>query len=90
MNLDLVYVGNCSNDFFINKNINSLGGSAIYSSFSSRECFDGKIAVICNINDEIKKILEQKRIIHFGNISDDVTKFIIDEHKNTCCKKNDI
>lgn len=84
MNLDLVYVGNCSNDFFINKNINSLGGSAIYSSFSSRKCFDGKIAVICNINDEIKKILNQKRIIHFGNISDDVTKFIIDEHKNTC------
>ena len=50
--IDICYVGNSSNDIIVvnDKKYNTLGGSSIYSSFSSRTSFDGKIGVISKVD----------------------------------------
>ena len=84
--IDLCYVGNSSNDrIVLNDGIhNALGGSCIYSSFSSRTSFDGRIAIISKIDNNIKSQLEEKQIEFYGTVVDKMTEFIIDESKSTC------
>ena len=84
--IDLCYVGNSSNDKIIvnNKTYNTLGGSCIYSSFSSRTSFDGKISIISKVNSDIKLLLNERHIEFYGTIVDRMTEFIIDESKSTC------
>lgn len=84
--IDICYVGNSSKDTIIvnNKEYNTLGGSCIYSSFSSRASFKGKIAVISNVNNIIKKQLEENKIKFYGNVVKRMTEFKIDEKKSTC------
>ena len=84
--IDICYVGNSSNDTIIvnNKMYNTLGGSSIYSSFSSRTSFDGKIAIISKVDGNTYSLLNDRQIEFFGTIVDKMTKFIIDESKLTC------
>lgn len=84
--IDLCYVGNSSNDkIIVNNEIhNTLGGSCIYSSFSSRASFDGRIAIISKIDSKTKLKLEEKQIEFYGTIVDKMTNFIINESKSTC------
>lgn len=84
--IDICYVGNSSNDTIIvnNKMYNTLGGSSIYSSFSSRTSFDGKIAIISKVDGNTYSLLKDKQIDFFGIIVDKMTEFIIDESKSTC------
>lgn len=84
--IDLCYVGNSSNDkIIVNNEIhNALGGSCIYSSFSSRASFDGKIAIISKVDTNTNLLLKEKEIEFYGSIVDRMTEFIIDESKSTC------
>ena len=62
--IDLCYVGNSSNDKIVvnNETYNTLGGSCIYSSFSSRTSFDGKIAIISKVDSDTNLLLKEKQI----------------------------
>ena len=84
--IDLCYVGNSSNDkIIINDEIyNISGGSCIYSSFSSRTSFKGRIAIISNVDSNMKQKLDKNKIEFYGNIVDKMTEFLIDESKSTC------
>ncbi|MGM9881688.1 MAG: PfkB family carbohydrate kinase [Bacilli bacterium] len=84
--IDLCYIGNSSNDKIIinNEIYNTLGGSCIYSSFSSRTSFDGKIAIISKVDRDTNLLLKEKQIEFYGTIVDRMTEFIIDESKTTC------
>lgn len=66
--IDLCYVGNSSNDEIIvnNEVYNTLGGSWIYSSFSSRTSFDGRIAIISKVNKDTNLLLKEKQIEFYG------------------------
>ncbi|MDO5568724.1 MAG: PfkB family carbohydrate kinase, partial [bacterium] len=67
-----------------NDKVITLGGSAIYSSFSARSCYDGTIAVIGNMNKETNKKLIMKKITHIGKTNKKMTSFIINESLDTC------
>lgn len=84
--IDLCYVGNSSNDKIIinNKVYNTLGGSCIYSSLSSRTSFDGRIAIISKVNRDTNILLKEKEIEFYGTIVDRMTEFMINESKSTC------
>lgn len=84
--IDLCYVGNSSNDKIVVNNgiYNTLGGSCIYSSFSSKTSFDGKIAIISKVDSDTNLLLKEKQIEFYGTIVDRMTEFIIDESKSTC------
>ncbi len=84
--IDLCYVGNSSNDKIIVNNgiYNTLGGSCIYSSFSSRTSYDGRIAIISKVDSDTRLLLKEKQIEFYGTIVDRMTEFIIDESKATC------
>lgn len=84
--IDLCYVGNSSNDKIIinNEVYNTLGGSCIYSSLSSRTSFDGRIAIISKVNKDTNLLLKEKQIEFYGTIVDRMTEFMIDESKSTC------
>lgn len=84
--IDLCYVGNSSNDIIVVNNgiYNTLGGSCIYSSFSSKTSFDGKIAIISKVDSDTNLLLKEKQIEFYGTIVDRMTEFIIDESKSTC------
>ena len=84
--IDLCYVGNSSNDKIVVNNgiYNTLGGSCIYSSFSSKTSFDGKIAIISKVDSDTNSLLKEKQIDFYGTIVDRMTEFIIDESKSTC------
>lgn len=84
--IDLCYVGNSSNDKIVvnNETYNTLGGSCIYSSFSSRTSFDGEIAIISKVDSDTNLLLKEKQIEFYGTIVDRMTEFIIDESKSTC------
>lgn len=84
--IDLCYVGNSSNDEIIvnNEVYNTLGGSCIYSSFSSRTSFDGRIAIISKVNKDTNLLLKEKQIEFYGTIVDRMTEFMIDESKSIC------
>lgn len=84
--IDLCYVGNSSNDKIVVNNgiYNTLGGSCIYSSFSSRFSFDGRIAIISKVDSDTNLLLKEKQIEFYGTIVDRMTEFIIDESKSTC------
>ena len=61
--IDLCYVGNSSNDKIIvnNEIYNTLGGSCLYSSFSSRTSFDGNIAIISKVDIDTNILLKEKQ-----------------------------
>lgn len=84
--IDLCYVGNSSNDKIISHNgvYNTLGGSCIYSSFSSRTSFDGRIAIISKVNRDTSLLIKENKIEFYGTIVDRMTEFTIDESKSTC------
>mgnify|MGYP003080148002 FL=1 len=84
--IDLCYVGNSSNDEIIvnNEIFNTLGGSCIYSSFSSWASFNGRIAIISKVNSNTSLLLKEKQIKFYGTIVDRMTEFIINESKFTC------
>lgn len=84
--IDLCYVGNSSNDKIVVNNgiYNTLGGSCIYSSFSSKTSFDGKIAIISKVDSDTNLLLKEKQIEFYGTIVDRMTEFIIDESRSTC------
>lgn len=84
--IDICYVGNSSKDTIIvnNKKYNTLGGSCIYSSFSSRASFKGKIAIVSNVDNITKNQLEKEKIKFYGNVVDRMTAFEINEEKSTC------
>lgn len=84
--IDLCYVGNSSNDEIIvnNEVYNTLGGSCIYSSFSSRTSFDGRIAIISKVNKDTNLLLKEKQIEFYRTIVDRMTEFMIDESKSIC------
>jgi len=84
--IDLCYVGNSSNDKIVvnNEIYNTLGGSCIYSSFSSKTSFDGKIAIISKVDSDTNLLLKEKQIGFYGTVVDRMTEFIIDEEKSTC------
>ena len=87
--IDICYVGNSSNDIILvnNEMYRTLGGSSIYSSFSSRTSFDGKIAIISKVDNNTYSLLKERQIDFFGTIVDKMTEFIIDESKSTCKSK---
>lgn len=91
--IDICYVGNSSLDNINTKNgyKKTIGGSAIYSSLSSRMVTNKSIAIISNINKEIETLLTKYNIKHFGNLLNEITEFNIDEEKGTCifANKND-
>ena len=64
-----------------------MGGSSIYSSFSSRTSFDGKIGVISKVDGNTYLLLKDRKIDFLGTIVDKMTEFIIDESKSTCESK---
>lgn len=66
--IDLCYIGNSSNDkIIINNGVhNTLGGSCIYSSFSSRTSFDGRIAIISKVNRDTSLLLKENKIEFYG------------------------
>lgn len=84
--IDLCYAGNSSNDKIVVNNgiYNTLGGSCIYSSFSSRTSFDGKIAIISKVDSDTNLLLKEKQIEFYGTIVDRMTEFIIDESNSAC------
>lgn len=84
--IDICYVGNSSiDDLVINNKIYiTLGGSAIYSSFSTRASFNGKIGIISKINVATKLELVQNNINFYGSIVKKMTEFSLDENKSTC------
>ena len=84
--IDLCYVGNSSNDKIIRNNeiYNILGGSSIYSSFSSRTSCNDRIAIISKVDSDTRLLLKEKQIEFYGTIVDRMTEFIIDESKSSC------
>lgn len=84
--IDICYVGNSSNDTIKIKDhtYNTLGGSSIYSSFSSRNSSDGRIAIISKVDAKTKLNLEKNGIEFYGQIVNKMSEFIIDEEKDTC------
>lgn len=54
--IDLCFVGNCSIDLIKNENRNeeTFGGSAIYSSLSCRSVSDKSIGIISNVDNKLK------------------------------------
>lgn len=93
--IDICYVGNSSIDIINNKNVTKkvFGGSAIYSALASRCITKKSIAIISNVNDELKLLLNNFDIQLIGNVLPEITMFNINEEKGTCdfikkCKKN--
>lgn len=84
--IDLCYVGNSSKDKIVinNEIYNTLGGSCIYSCFSSRTSCDDRIAIISKVDSDTSLLLKEKQIEFYGTIVDKMTEFIIDESKSTC------
>ena len=84
--IDLCYVGNSSNDKIIvnGETFDELGGSCIYSSFSSRSSYGGSIAIISKIDNDTQLLLKKKRIEFYGTIVNKMPEFLIDESKATC------
>ena len=84
--IDLCYVGNSSKDKIIinGETFDELGGSCIYSSFSSRSSYGGSIAIISKIDNDTQLLLKKKRIESYGTVVNKMPKFLIDESKATC------
>ena len=84
--IDICFVGNSSIDFIkqSGKSKRLFGGSALYSSLSCRCSSNKNIAIISNVNHDIKNLLESKNIKLYGNVYDKITSFKIDEKLNTC------
>lgn len=84
--IDLCFAGNSSIDLIKNGNWNkeTFGGSAIYSSLSCRSVSDKSIAIISNVDNNLKKLLDSKQIYLFGEVVDEINVFEIDESLGTC------
>lgn len=85
--IDICYVGNSSIDIIKNsknQTKNIIGGSAIYSSLSTRYSSNLKIGILTNVNTEISEILKNKKIDLFGNVTNELTTFSIDEVSGKC------
>lgn len=91
--LDLIYVGNISEDNIISKEKGKLykcfGGSTIYSSYASK-CVSNNlsIGIIGNACIKYKNELEANGIKFLGNIVETNTEFYINEVTNECFGKN--
>lgn len=88
---DIIYVGNISKDTIINdeNSNNSLGGSAIYSSFASKSLNSNlKIGIIGNADENTVKKINSNGIDFLGNKVKNMTEFLIDESNKKCIGKN--
>lgn len=91
--LDLIYVGNISEDSIISNEKGELhkcfGGSTIYSSYASK-CVSSnlKIGVIGNACIKYKNELEANGIKFLGKIMENNTQFYINEVTNECFGTN--
>lgn len=91
--LDLIYVGNISEDNIISSEKGELhkclGGSPIYSSYASK-CVSNnlRIGIIGNACIKYKNKLETNGIKFLGNVVETNTEFYINEVTNECFGRN--
>ena len=90
--IDVCFVGNSSIDLISSSNVSKrvYGGSAIYSAFACRSLSNKKIGIISNVNTDLKKELDSRNIMLFGNILKDINSFEINEDFGTCVFLNEI